>query len=237
LLPGGVKPCVWMSAGLLAYKLCDRDFDCETCPLDAALRGDAPEPAATESEISPRTVAMEFRDDRRYHGSHTWAQARGDMCVRLGVDMLAASLLPAATSVILPTRDSTLWRGRAGCWLNDNTGPIPLKMPVSGLVARTNPQLRTYPALVSEAPYDGGWLVEVRCSDVTAQLTSLMPAESMQLRSHSDLRRFHRRLAFLLRRGGSPANITLADGGKPLADLRQVLGASRYLRLFLEFLR
>ena len=30
------EPCVWMSAGLISYKLCDRGFDCENCPLDAA---------------------------------------------------------------------------------------------------------------------------------------------------------------------------------------------------------
>ena len=26
--------CIWMSAGLVRYKLCDREFDCEHCPLE-----------------------------------------------------------------------------------------------------------------------------------------------------------------------------------------------------------
>jgi hypothetical protein len=30
--------CVWMRAGVIRFWLCDRDFDCENCPLDAALR-------------------------------------------------------------------------------------------------------------------------------------------------------------------------------------------------------
>ena len=39
-------PCIWMGAGLLRYRLCDREYDCEHCPLDAALRGaPAPPPA------------------------------------------------------------------------------------------------------------------------------------------------------------------------------------------------
>ena len=33
--------CVWMRAGVIRFWLCDRDFDCEHCPLDAALRGRA----------------------------------------------------------------------------------------------------------------------------------------------------------------------------------------------------
>ena len=30
--------CVWMSAGILTYQLCDRGFDCANCPLDKAMR-------------------------------------------------------------------------------------------------------------------------------------------------------------------------------------------------------
>lgn len=37
--PAGALPCVWMSAGLVAYKLCDRNFECEGCPFDLAMRG------------------------------------------------------------------------------------------------------------------------------------------------------------------------------------------------------
>lgn len=33
--------CVWMQAGVVGYKLCDREFDCDQCPFDAALRGQA----------------------------------------------------------------------------------------------------------------------------------------------------------------------------------------------------
>lgn len=43
-LPSGDMPCVWMSAGLLSFKLCDRQGECETCPLDRALRGLEPVP-------------------------------------------------------------------------------------------------------------------------------------------------------------------------------------------------
>jgi hypothetical protein len=32
------QACVWMAAGVLRFWLCDRGFDCDRCPLDAALR-------------------------------------------------------------------------------------------------------------------------------------------------------------------------------------------------------
>lgn len=31
------KPCIWMEAGVIDYKTCDKDFDCEHCELDRAL--------------------------------------------------------------------------------------------------------------------------------------------------------------------------------------------------------
>ncbi len=34
----GVLPCVWMSAGLVAFKLCDREGECEGCPFDRAMQ-------------------------------------------------------------------------------------------------------------------------------------------------------------------------------------------------------
>lgn len=30
--------CVWMAAGILSYQLCEREFDCDQCPLDKAMR-------------------------------------------------------------------------------------------------------------------------------------------------------------------------------------------------------
>ncbi len=38
LIPEKELKCVWMTAGMLSYKLCKYDFRCEKCPLDWELR-------------------------------------------------------------------------------------------------------------------------------------------------------------------------------------------------------
>ena len=38
VMPPGLLPCVWMSAGLVAFKLCDREGECEGCPFDRVMR-------------------------------------------------------------------------------------------------------------------------------------------------------------------------------------------------------
>lgn len=30
--------CIWMEAGVVDYKLCDLEFDCENCPFDRSFR-------------------------------------------------------------------------------------------------------------------------------------------------------------------------------------------------------
>jgi hypothetical protein len=34
----GEKECVWMSAKVVNFKLCDRDFDCAGCYFDKAMK-------------------------------------------------------------------------------------------------------------------------------------------------------------------------------------------------------
>ncbi|HEX6865334.1 MAG TPA: hypothetical protein VF414_21075 [Thermoanaerobaculia bacterium] len=48
----GVLPCVWMSAGLVAFKLCDREGECEGCPFDRAMRSPQGRPPPKRRRVS-----------------------------------------------------------------------------------------------------------------------------------------------------------------------------------------
>ncbi len=57
--------CVWMLAGVVDYKLCDRDYECEQCPFDRALR----EWAAIGEREARRPLAEQAKEDRtKDHG-------------------------------------------------------------------------------------------------------------------------------------------------------------------------
>ena len=36
--PQHFDKCVWMESGVVTYKLCDCEYNCEACPFDRALR-------------------------------------------------------------------------------------------------------------------------------------------------------------------------------------------------------
>lgn len=53
--------CVWMDAGVVNYKLCDRGYDCERCPLDLALHRRPSERSAPEKSHYSETIFQNGR--------------------------------------------------------------------------------------------------------------------------------------------------------------------------------
>jgi glycine cleavage system H protein len=226
-----------MAAGLVAYKLCDRDFDCDACPFDAVMRGQASGPQVAgdvNAESLPHHPAppsgIIFPDDRRYHPTHTWAMVVGGNLVRIGLDAVATWLAGEASSVVLPVEGAVMAPGAVGCWLVDESGTLPLRMPVNGTVARANALLRTQPRLAITDPYGSGWLVEAACADPETVVAGLEPAERARARAQDELRAFESALAELAAHGTGEVGATLADGGERLRDWRRILGPARYRR-------
>jgi glycine cleavage system H protein len=224
-----------MTAGLVSYKLCTREYDCESCPLDAALRGGDGDVVGPKQDGPIEKQRWEFRSDRSYHPLHSWAMMVEGNRVRWGLDVFAARMLSHVSSVVLPALNTRLQRGQRGCWLMDESEMIPVCAPVSGTVVSTNSSVQTDPALIDASPYDQGWLVEVQCAGASEELSGLQPAADLREKTAKQLRQLHRSASRELAKGAS-LGPTMADGGEQLADLRRILGASRYHRLILPFL-
>lgn len=238
VLPQGSYPCVWMSAGQVAYKLCDRNFECEDCPLDQALRGQGQAGDARPADPAPLPgpAAPEFPDDRVYGPGHTWAGVLDDRHVRVGLDAFAASLLLHASGVVLPAPGSAVEKGRSAFWITDGSSTVALRSPVAGSVVRRNPRLREHPALAAESPYEDGWLVEIECRDAVKATRDLEGHDAARDRASSDLARFREVAHEATRSGGDGVGPTLLDGGTPSPDLRKALGAERYYALVARML-
>ena len=228
-------PCIWMSAGLVRYRLCDRDFDCEHCPLDASLRG---EPAGVPYRTAlsePGRRASHFPDDRLYSPGHLWlrpVEGAGDHALRLGVDAFAAAVIGHCREVRCCASGHRFGRGETVCEIDLDLGLLPLSAPLAGRAAGGNRRLGLEPARLVTEPYDDGWLLELEADD-PAELRELAPAEAARERTRLDLQRFRRRVAIHLL-DDARVGPSLPDGGEVLSDLRQMLGGRRYLELLRE---
>lgn len=175
--------CVWMTAGVLSYRLCDRQFDCDHCLVDRALReGGSPPPGDHEGEVLRRagtpaasTVAgLRFSRSGFYHPSHQWVRVEGGAIVRIGLDDLSRRLFAPVCQIDLPLPGTTLRLEQKSWSVSGDWGRTDLPSPVGGTILSRNEDLIIHPEKLRRTPHREIWLVRLRPSRLQEDLGSLL---------------------------------------------------------------
>ncbi len=116
--------------------------------------------------------------DLRYTKDHEWARQKGDTIV-VGITAFAVEQLGDVTLVDLPVVGATLEKGKTFGVVESVKSVSDLYAPISGTVVAVNAELAGKPELVNEAPYEKGWMVEIRPSSA-AELTELLDAAAYE---------------------------------------------------------
>lgn len=226
--------CVWMDAGVLAYRLCNRGYACEHCPLDAALRDDPRVMIAGDEEDESGSVGFEFPADRLYTKNHFWIQTIEDTRVRTGLDAFAARILGRVGEVRMPTPGAPVSAGQPCVLISVEGGLFRLVLPLNGRVDAVNPRLGEHPDLLTAQAYSGGWLMELTLPSGEWGAGLLSPESAMK-RARADARRVCRNLGMhLLTVEGDPGPWLTADSTR---SLRRSIGPEAWFSLAFEALR
>lgn len=235
IVPSDQLCCVWMTAGILSYQLCDREFDCDCCPLDAAMRmhfSGREEPRRADSRLPlPAEAPQTLRQDCRYSPNHYWIRQTGADQLRIGIEPGLSRALLAPRAVVYPTKGQVLHKGQTCLWVVMEGGTLPFEAPCDGCVNRTNPLLTGQPHLIQSRPFDEGWLLELRVDDAAIQSAPFLDIEAARPVFEASDRRFRELLESALRKGQPQVGATLADGGQLLRNVAEVLGPDRYFAI------
>jgi glycine cleavage system H protein len=251
--------CVWAKAGVIASKVCDRDLDCEKCPLDLALRqgfrgpregNEVGAPVAPESAAPPelriqseevREMILNtffhqleqfcLREDRYYFRSHTWVEDGERRIAAIGIDGFAAKLLPHANSIVFPSVGSRVQQGEYCSWFVGPEGTIAFVSPVTGKIVEVNRELYGMPDLVRTSPYEKGWLARIELERIQADMKRLLPRISAHARCRKDIERLRRELFVHSRVDVPTAGATLFDGGRYVENVQSLFGLKKYVEL------
>ncbi len=239
-----------MDAGVLSFKLCERGLDCESCPLDRALRGLDADLARRESadreegeylEVQTAPYLPVFRVQRRFFYApwHVWVSVESRGNLRLGLDDFGQQLLGPIYLVSLPEAGEMLTLRRPVASLTNQIATVSLRSPVEGRVVWTNEQLASRPSLVNRAPHTLGTFVLVEPTNLQASLRDLRFGEHAQQWLAHESRSLATTVAELLRsRRASSVGETLQDGGTPSSEALRWLRADPSFAPALErFLR
>lgn len=240
-------PCIWVLAGVLSYRLCDRNYECEGCELFYALRGEGRQPggvtalppaaaAAAEDPVSAcvgRLISgCELHLDRAYSPGHFWIDSRTPDLASLGLDGHVWRVLHPVDNVVLPRVGAWLKRGGPCGWIERRQAVIPLTAPLAGEVRAVNDSFRA--ALRGWRPVGSGdeWLLRLEAHEAPDAVPGLFRGEQVlqwYLRQ-IQLLKSHLRGAVGPDRDGM-LGLTLSDGGEPNPDLEMVLGREAFERL------
>jgi glycine cleavage system H protein len=225
-----------MSAGLIAYKLCDRDFDCDGCPLDAALRGGASWAGESRSgAASAPRAPVTFPAGIRYSDAHSWVRPESAGTARIGIDGFAARLVGTPRAVHAVPAGKTLSRGDPLCIVGLEGGSLSVKSPLAGRIGSVNGRLEREPGLLTSDPYGTGWIATL-VSPAAPDSEALVDSDQAAALAELDLRRFRRLAAMRMLSAAPRLGPSLADGGARIWDIRAMLGPGSYVEVLRDLL-
>jgi glycine cleavage system H protein len=109
-------------------------------------------------------------DDIRYAEDHEWARLEGDI-VRVGLDDYAQDQLGDIVFVELPQKGDAFKQGEEFATVESVKAVCECYLPVGGEIVAVNTALEESPELVNNSPYDGGWFVDVKPTDISEMET------------------------------------------------------------------
>ncbi len=119
---------------------------------------------------------MNIPAELKYTKDHEWISVDGDIAT-IGITDFAQSELGDIVYVEIETVGETVAREAVFGTVEAVKTVSDLFMPVTGEVTELNSKLESQPELVNKDPYGEGWMVKVKCSDLS-QLAELLSADA-----------------------------------------------------------
>ena len=102
----------------------------------------------------------------KYTKDHEWVALDGDVAT-VGITDFAQSELGDIVFVDIPTVGETLAQGEKFGDIEAVKTVAEAYMPMSGEVLEQNEELEAAPELVNSDPYGQGWMIKIKCSDLS----------------------------------------------------------------------
>lgn len=233
VIPEHENKCVWMDTGLISYKLCTRNYQCETCMFDRVMRNDfgtapALNCAHSESAFEPQAGVHEALFFNR---QHCWARVENPALVRIGIDSILTNFVVKVRAVSLPKPGDRVEQGRVFAHVIQEKHVLELTSPVSGTVSAVNAQLVKSPELIVDDSWESGWLIALQPDNLEHDLQQLLFGKKARQWYEQCEQSVCETLGAMLDSDAAALGPTLHDGGEQVASLADMLSSDQYYRV------
>lgn len=251
IIPKSQKKCVWMELGIVSYKMCNRNFECNTCPLDEGLRGDNSimnHPKRTTGEIvnskrnqhslkrnSSLKNLLKFKLDEHYYvyPGHSWIKVLNPKLVKIGIDDIVATTLGHIDEVILPAVGDNIHRSNSCGQIIQFEHIFSVVSPISGEVIKTNGDLAGFPNKLTLDPLNKGWMICIKPTHLEEDLKYCRSGDALYSWYLKEFKWFENNLNKGFQQ---EIGMTLNDGGEISRNLRNYLPKEHYRRVIINLL-
>ena len=256
LIPKNEKKCVWMELGMVSYKICDRNFQCETCPLDQGLRGDNNIINHPKREIQKlvdfntkrqtlsrkqdssleHLLKLKLHKDCFVHPGHCCIKVLSQNRVKISIDDIVATTLGSIDNVILPLPGDKIKRDATCGQIIQFEHIFSIVSPLSGKVVKINDELADFPNELTLDPLNKGWMLIIKPDNLDLDLKYCRSGGALFSWYLKEFKWLESNLAKGFQQEPDTVGITLNDGGEISRNLRNYLPHDQYRRLVLSLL-
>jgi len=121
------------------------------------------------SDLPPYQVP----DDLFYTKEHEWARVTAGT-TKVGITDYAAKTLNDIVYLTLPSAGQEVKQLSSFGTVESIKAVSELYSPLSGTVVTTNQELVNHPELINKSPYEAGWIIELKPSQLDAEKKALL---------------------------------------------------------------
>lgn len=262
VIPEGENHCIWMDAGLVNYKLCDRNFECDFCPFERIMRSQHhpfAERAVVQSDVeTPHVVPHDASDklfmtiihqlieplkktplpeDRIYFSNHTWMQKLENGSYRIGINGFLGHLLQPIMGAVMVNPSSRIEKDSPFAWFIRDNETFTIHSSIPGIAAEVNSTVTAKPTLLTSDPYENGWILIMTPQSESNELSRCYSAAEFRVRLNHDVHKVESLLNSTLNKHRKEIGTSMFDGGVRIETIEQFIGEKRYLQLLFRLLR
>ncbi|MBN2568824.1 MAG: glycine cleavage system protein GcvH [Deltaproteobacteria bacterium] len=115
----------------------------------------------------------------RISKEHAWVSVEQETLVTIGITQFAQDSMGEITYLELPDVGQEVQAGEFLCAIGSSKAFVDLLSPLSGEVVEVNEKLTDTPNLVNQSPYDDGWFIKLKASNLE-EIDDLMDNESYE---------------------------------------------------------
>ena len=167
--------------------------------------------AKPQPPLVKREYGFEIPQGYCFHLGHMWAMKEGSDDARVGVDKFVTNLMGKIDRIDLRGADRWVRQGQKLITLSGGGTSIDLLSPVEGVVTAINHDALREPSLVTDDPYQNGWIAIVKSPDFTINQKNLIQGSMVAPWMQNNLSRLKAML--------SPTPALAQDGGGPISGL------------------